>query len=347
MPTTLYKLAELPAELRQRWIEVLAANPSLPGPAFHPDLFCTIGAHFDSCYVAVLGEGDSLGFFPFLRDEHHKIALPVPMCDYQAIIGAPGRKWELDRVLADLDLVAWDFDYLIGIESLSFTSAFLESGSAPRINARKGSEAYFEEMRLKGVSLRSLMGKREKLQKKHGALRFEAEAEAPAVVDEILRWKADRFYEGRPMDPRVRITLEKLRGKGALSGVTSALYAGGELVAAHFGLKSDGVLYYWFPGFSPKFSHFTPGHILVYELVTHLEAMGCEILDFGPGGEAYKRYFCNDTLPISRGGIERFSRFTLARKCRRHLEGAVRSTKWLYAGMRPLVRKFRALKARQ
>jgi CelD/BcsL family acetyltransferase involved in cellulose biosynthesis len=285
---------------------------------------------------------------PFAKDDKNKLALPVPLCDYQAIVGPAGQRWDLDAILAELGLVAWDFEYLVGLESLDFGSAFLKSRAAPRIDLRKGAEGYFEEMKAGDVSLKNLKLKRDKIQKKHGPLRFVIEADSKLILDRILDWKAQRFNDGRPLDPRVRNTLDSLVGTGphGLKGLASGLYAGDERVAAHFGLVYGGVLHYWFPGFNPEFSRFTPGFLLVYDLITNLERMGASILDFGPGGEGYKQYFCNDELPIASGGIEIFSRFTLARKCRRQVETAVRSTRWLYEGMRPIVRGLRKLRSR-
>ena len=206
--------------------------------------------------------------------------------------------------------------------------------------------AFHEQMLARDVSLKNLMLKRDKLQKKHGEIRFVHEDPNPLLLDSILDWKAKRFNDGKPIDPCVRRVLMALKVGNEVTGITSALYAGDSLVAAHFGIRLGGILHYWFPGFNPEFGRFTPGHLLVYELLMHLEVMGCKILDFGPGGEAYKQYFCNDALPVTSGGIELFSRFTLARKCRRNLETAVRSTGWLYKGVRPIVRKLRNLKTR-
>ncbi len=344
--TTLYPLSELPADLKAKWAKLARANPGLPGPCFHPDLFCAVGREFRDAYVAVLSQGDKLGFLPFYKDASSKLAASIPMCDYQAVIGAPGTRWNLDEALRDLGLVAWDFEYLVGLSDLEFGSAFLKNGGAPRIDLRQGTDAYFKQMLSRDVSLRNLMLKRDKLQKKHGEIRFVQEEAGSALIDTILAWKAKRFNDGKPIDPRVKRVLETLKVGDEVAGITSGLYAGDALVAAHFGIRLDGILHYWFPGFNPEFGRFTPGHLLVYELLMNLEGMGCKILDFGPGGEAYKQYFCNDSLPVTSGGIELFSRFTLARRCRRNLESAVRSTGWLYKGVQPIVRKLRNLKTR-
>lgn len=345
MPTNVFSPIELPPELKRKWTDGLARNPGLPGPCFRPELFEAVAKHYEGVRIAVLEQDGETGFLPFLKDPHHKIAQAIPMCDYQAVIGPAGKRWNVEQTLADLDLVAWDFEYLVGVEALAFSSAYLKSGAASRADLHGGAAAYFDQRRAEDVSLRSLKAKRDKIQRKYGPLRFVPEDGDRRVLQKILEWKAARFNDGRPLDARMGAVLEELFGQDPVRGMLSTLYVGDSVVGAHYGLRYGDVLHYWFPAFNPEFSRFTPGHLLVYELVTHLEAMGAKVLDFGPGGEGYKQYFCNDRYPFVSGGIERFSPFTLARKCRRNLESAVRSTRWLHEGLRPIVRKLRGWKA--
>ncbi len=334
MATTVFSLAELPADLKQKWCDVLALNPGLGGPCFHPDLFSAVGQHYPSIFVAVLGTGDQLGFLPFSREGSRRLALPVPFCDYQAVIAAAGQRWNVDQVLSEINLQAWDFEHLVGAENLDFAHAFLKPGGSSRIDLRNGSDAYFAKVCSRNVSFRNLLNKRDQLEKKHGSVRFVLEDQSGVPLESIIRWKAERFNGGQPPDVRMRLVFDSLKESSKLSPVTSALYAGDTLVAAHFGLRFGGVLHYWMPGFNATFRRFTPGHLLVYQLLTHLDQLGCQILDFGPGGESYKQYFSNSTLPVSRGGIELISRFTLERKYRRNFLAAVRSTRWFYQGLR-------------
>jgi CelD/BcsL family acetyltransferase involved in cellulose biosynthesis len=143
-------------------------------------------------------------------------------------------------------------------------------------------------------------------------VRFVAESQETKILQSIVQWRGSRFNRGKPVSSLVTDVLGYLFGnkESALCPVLSVLYAGDHTVAAHFGLRYQGILHYWFPAFNPDFSKYSPGSILLYYLLSEYSALKYSILDFGPGGEQYKTNMSNSSLPITSGSFEAVSLVT-------------------------------------
>lgn len=344
MKTKILAVRDLPQDLVEAWVRAHAANPELRSPCFRPELFRAVANHFDDVYVGLLDDGTQRGFLPFLRASGRMpSALPVPLCDYQAVIApAPGR-WDVREFLAEGRLLTWEFEHLVGADHMTCAPAWMEARQSPRICLDQGLEGYWADLQARNVSLKNLLNKRRLAERDHGPLRLVSHVSDASVLTSLLKWKEERFNAGQPMPRGVRGVLEQLIDESSpdFTALLSGLYAGDALVAAHFGIRSQGVMHYWFPAFNPAFGKYTPGWLLVYELIRNAGALGYDVLDFGPGGEAYKWYFNNRTIPIAHGAFELRTFRTMARSARRDLLTAVRKSKWIYDGLAPIRRMIR------
>jgi CelD/BcsL family acetyltransferase involved in cellulose biosynthesis len=349
MRAEVIRLAELPDDLREKWCSAQAANPGLQGPCFRPELFTAVGQLRRETYVAVLEDGTALpAFLPFRKHRLWPLAKAVPLTEYQAIIGAASQRWDVPRVLHAFGLSGWDFDHLVGRESLEPEADPCRPGASPRICLLNGLEPYLASLKQGGKSLKHLAARQRELVRDLGPLRLDLESRDLSVLHKILEWKAQRFNRDRPLASWIPAVLERLyqESRPPHSGILSALYAGDHLVAAHFGLRCQGILHYWFPGFNPDFPRYSPGGVLLHQLVAQLDTLGCRIMDLGAGGERYKKYFANEALPYVAGSFEAPSAFGFVRKCKRRLIAEVRSTQWLYRGLRPFVQALRSIRTR-
>lgn len=83
----------------------------------------------------------------------------------------------------------------------------------------------------------------------------------------------------------------------------STLLFDGEFVASEFNLQSDRVLHGWLVGFDYKFSAYSPGHMLVQEMLQAMCPDGLKIYDMGPGEERHKRHYTNMQTAMDIGVI--------------------------------------------
>jgi CelD/BcsL family acetyltransferase involved in cellulose biosynthesis len=140
----------------------------------------------------------------------------------------------------------------------------------------------------------------------HGGVHFRIadESKIGPVFDAFLRQKSRRYMEtlGHPgFDVPGQIAYyltltKKLRGKGAQ---LAYLTVGEEVVATAWNLISGRRLYYMMAGYEDgKWRRYSPGWLLLEELVNWSCRNGIGVFDFGIGDEPYKLKWQETELPL-------------------------------------------------
>ena len=83
--------------------------------------------------------------------------------------------------------------------------------------------------------------------------------------------------------------VDELSGTGQL--VFTELSLDGAPAAFHFGFVSEGDLLWYKPSFNPQLARYSPGEVLLRELLLFAEKRGLSGIDFTRGNEAFKRRF--------------------------------------------------------
>jgi len=161
---------------------------------------------------------------------------------------------------------------------------------------------------------------------------------------DLLTWRAAR-YESRHSLELLDSVLSRLLAKQTpqLKGTLSVLYAGSEVAAAHFGLRSESTWHWWFPAYNPGFEKFSPGLLLILKMAEHAAQAGVRILDFGKGDQDYKRHLMNGAIPLAEGSVEASAWLSLARKVGRDSKSWLRGKPLLFQPARGLARAVRKL----
>jgi CelD/BcsL family acetyltransferase involved in cellulose biosynthesis len=345
MSATVIPAGELSPDLINRWLLTTEGNPFYCSPNLHPEVIRTIGRFNPRVFVGFEEGSDGASvFFPFERSTRlASFAGPVPMCDYQAFITPIGHPVVVSDLMRRWKLGTWTFENLIApAEIVSQTTARVSTVSR-RAVMREGFARYLAEMAGMGKSMRKQETNLRLLTRDHGEVRFVSDCRDDAMLLAIFDWKAQRFNAGKSITLWVQKVVEALYGTRTadFSGMLSALYAGDRLVAAHFGVRSDRTLYYWFPAFNPEFGRYTPGGLLIYFLLQYLAAMRCDVLDFGPGGEKYKEYFTNFAIPVHQGFVELPSILNFGRATWRYAHGVARGSKTARFFLQPVIKFMR------
>jgi CelD/BcsL family acetyltransferase involved in cellulose biosynthesis len=100
------------------------------------------------------------------------------------------------------------------------------------------------------------------------------------------------------------------------TGTLSVLRAGGRPVAAHFGLRSERVLSYWFPAYDPNLARYTAGLGLLLRMAEESAGLGIRQIDLGRGQQRYKDEFATGELRIAQGRVGVSRPVTAARRTR-------------------------------
>jgi len=298
--------ANLTPEHREQWLCFVAENAALDGPCFHPDFISGIARYVPECRVLLWRRGGTvIGYLPFKRCGRAR-GRTIPMCDYQAILGAPELARDFRDSLRIAGVRAWEFDNLIGTQVPLAQATSVRLTRSPRVEMREGFDAYVQGLKQAGKSGRNILNKLRLLERDHGSVTFQQGVGESALLRQMLDWKARRFTADGKFPAWVGETLHHFLAQrgGPVTGVLSVLKAGESVVAIHFGVRVGRLHYYWFPAYDEAFAKYTPGWLLVWFLLKHLPELGCDTLDFGPGGEAYKEYFANAHREFGTGLIE-------------------------------------------
>lgn len=193
-------------------------------------------------------------------------------------------------------------------------NAFGLQGSEKRIGLRTklgvSVEEYWELLRQKDKKLVYDTERREKkLIKEQGEICFEWKSKnrEADLVNLIDLKKAQYTRTGKidaPLYAAKQVALlEYLLKSESLSceGILSVMRCGGELVAAHFGLRCYEIFHIWFPVYNKKYAAYSPGRILLKHIINESIARGIQVLDRGEGDSQSKRDFSNEEHQYYRG----------------------------------------------
>lgn len=302
---------ELTAEDVRLWSELQDAAPDLASPYFSAEFTFAAAAVRDDVYVGLLRDGGRVvGFFPFQRDESGVgLAVGGKLSDYQGVVAHAGADWAAEELMRGCGLIRWEFKHLL-VSQRPLQKYHASRDVSPAVDLSMGYETYARELRRGGSRvLGKVESSRRRLEREVGELRYMAHTTEPEVFESLIRCKSAQYRRtGMPdifTQPWVVPLLRRIyetRSDG-FAGMLSALYAGGELVAAHMGMRSRTVWHYWFPCFRREFARYSPGLILLVEMLRSAESLGLRLLDFGRGDNPYKRRFMNTVIPIAQGVV--------------------------------------------
>ena len=300
----------------QVWNGLLKDYP-LNRQAFLSPCYCrAVASHFAGVRVLVFrNQRQPVGFLPIQNGQGllrlGGVHAPVggAMTDYFGLIAKPGFQIQIAQILRQSGINAIAFSHLAEAQA-----SFGLSGEQPRVGLRthigESGNAFWESLRITDKKLILDTERRErKLVAERGALSFELNSQnAQADLEELILLKQSQYdrtgKKRAPLfDERNINLLRTLRTSKdpACSGSLSTLRVNGELVAAHFGLQCYEALHFWFPVFSVNFRSYSPGRILLKNIIMTGAERGIRTIDRGEGDTPAKRDFSNAEHQYYRG----------------------------------------------
>jgi CelD/BcsL family acetyltransferase involved in cellulose biosynthesis len=311
MKITVLPANRLTAAHLEAWTRLQEADPVVDSPYFRPEFTRAVAAVRADVEVAVLEEdGAVAGFFPFQRGRWD-VGSPVGgrMSDFHGVIARAGLEWEAEALVRACGLRGWDFDHVPAAQAAFLPHSVATAGSG-YIDLTDGFGAYAEDRNQPGHhSLRNTLRKARKLAREVGPLRFEWHTADPAVWAALLEWKraqyqrtgaTDIFAFGWTTDLLQRVLAES--GEG-FAGLLAALYAGDRLAAVHLGLRAHGVMHGWFPAYNMDLAAYSPGLVLLVELLKVAADSGVRRFDFGKGEKDHKTCFMSGAIALAEGCV--------------------------------------------
>lgn len=340
----------LTAQELDAWHRLRDGNPQLDNPYFHPGFAAAVHSVGAEVQVAVGRDADGTvtSLLPCHRDGAVLRPVGWPGADFQGPILAPGTSFPVESLLSG-GVREYHFDHLL--EVCEDFAPWVESTRvSPFLDVTGGLDGYLGRASDSGKSNMGQARRRAaKVERTHGPLKFEADVVDEDALRQVIDLKRGQYAATGARDyfaepHRAQLLKRLLHTRGTeFAGILSTVYAGPDLIAAHFGLRSGSVLHWWFPVYDPEFSALAPGWILLRELVAAAPSLGITRIDLGRGEDEYKRRAKTGDMFVSQGLVTRSSARRTLRRVHGSIVSAAKSSP-LGPGLRSVVRKLRDAK---
>lgn len=278
------------------------------------------GPDAERAKVAVVREGGEAKAFLSARTGR-VTAMPVgaPMNDYQGLVAAGDFQVEPRRLVSALGVQRLDFTSLM-IEAPGFSNAVRGRAVSHVIDLRQGYDAYAADRQAAGTDiLKDCAKKRRKLEREQGEVVFTAESLSQHDFEKLIAWKRAQYAETGQTDilgvgwPLKLLKSLFEREDPALRGVLFTLHAGGKLAAAHYALCTPKIAHAWFIAHDDDLQRYSPGVVLITEVMRWAAARGMAEVDLGPGDYRFKISLANRQREVGHGFVGRLSPATALR----------------------------------
>jgi CelD/BcsL family acetyltransferase involved in cellulose biosynthesis len=305
------------------WHALRAGNPALDSPYFHPGFAAAVHASGRPVSVVVVrgGAGAVSALLPGHREGRRLRPVGWPGADLQGPVLAPDTKLYPADLLVD-GVREFEFDHLLP-QGPGFDPWIIANQPSPYLDTTGGLDGYLARASRTGKDNMGQARRRAaKAERTYGSVRFAADVVDNAMLARVIELKRAQYAATGSRDyfrqpDRIGLMHRLLHTRDpAFAGILSTLHVGDHLVAAHFGIRSDHVLHWWFPVYDPGYAQLSPGWILLRELVAATPGLGVSRIDLGRGDDEYKRRAKTGEILVSQGILTRSSTRRMLRRAR-------------------------------
>lgn len=293
---------------RASWRAAQRQDLSLASPFLSPEFALAVDRTRDDSRVAVVeGVLDTPAFLAFSVDQGVGGPIGATICDAQALVAHELTAWDVPALVRAAGMESWRFDHLVATQP-AFVPFHHARHASPVADLSAGYDAYLDAVRTGSKDvLAQAARRRRKLGREVGDVVFEWHDPDASVIDTLFEWKSaqyratgvwDRFDQPWIVD--VVRALAATTSEG-LTGTVATLRAGDELVAVHLGLLGPDRLAWWFPTYDPQYAAYSPGLVLLLDLVAESAARGLDLVDLGRGEHHYKLRVATGSYDVAEG----------------------------------------------
>ncbi|CAM3452453.1 GNAT family N-acetyltransferase [Kibdelosporangium persicum] len=316
------------------WRAIRDGDSRWDSPYFTPEYIAAV--HAGQPVDVLLGDG-----FVWPLHKTGSSARPAgsPGADFQGPLLEPGVRFSPRRILTDVGIRCLSFDHLLdGYRDLD--PYVEERRTSPVMDVSGGLDGYTKRVTKSGRDKMSEARRlTSKVSRELGPVEFTVEA--TEGLGRVIAMKREQYASTGAKDHFADQANQDLlyRLHAGNLGVLSTVYAGPHLLAAHFGIRSGEVLHWWFPVYDRKFGTYSPGWILLREMVMAAPRLGINRIDLGRGEDEYKRRAMTGSSTVCIGAVASGPRTTVRRISRAAVTAAKASP--LAPQLKAIARRFR------
>ena len=310
MKYVLYRPEEMSEEQWQIYAALRDARAIYDDPVFDPDFARLVGEVREDTRIGFASDREGVfAVWPMhIRPGNWARPIGSPFSDWNAPILSQDTELLPQEILAGFDISGMstqgympaDITHKSELDRVGANLSDLSEGwEAFYANQEKRWPKHFKKMRriYRNVA------------RDFTEMRFVWDDPSDASFQRLLDLKQDQFartgYHDVLKAPWTRALFDRLRSfQGPrLRSRVSSLCFDDQLATAEFNLQSDTVLHGWITAFDQDFGAYSPGNMLVQEMLERMGDDGIKLYDAGPGLDHYKRHYANLQVPIESGVI--------------------------------------------
>ena len=303
---------DLSPDLVETWRSIQHADPAFSSPYFCPEFTLAVAAVRRDVRVALIEDGHRVvGFFPYQR-RWNGVGRPVGLAlsDYHGVIVQREVEWTVADLLVGCHLARWQFDHVPAAQT-QFRVATSAEAASPIVEFGAGFDAYLDTLDRAGrKQVRECERKRTRLGEDAGPLLYVADTKDVSALRHLMSWKSAKCRATGVVDffsiRWCRELLERLlHVQSPHFGVQLAtLQAGHRTLAGHLALRSASVWHSWFPAYDETMAPYSPGAILLLDVLRSAADSGAHHFDFGKDISTYKRRYMTGSIALLVGRAE-------------------------------------------
>lgn len=298
----LQKFEELTAQQIAGWRRLLSIDPAFDSPLLTPEFVETVSKFRDDTFIAIVEAGASVQAVLAVHLRPGGLARPLgaPFSDYSGPIIDPSCDISLDTILRLTGIAAYQSAACIvpgDIGTVSNASELEGDDVSHVIRTEPGSNADLLETQRARHSKRFKNFRRlsHQFEREVGPIRFEWGKPDTQTYEHLLDLKGRQFRQSGLVDLTTASQARKFLDAISKSehAFLVGVWTGDRLVSAHFGIRIGNHFHPWIAAYQPEWSAYSPGNLLLMNVLQHWNAIGLECYDLAAGHDHYKKYFSN------------------------------------------------------
>jgi CelD/BcsL family acetyltransferase involved in cellulose biosynthesis len=310
------------------WRRLAATCHELRSPFFSFEFACAVAEAGADAFVSLLYDGRELaGFFPFQFATWFRRSMAAgqriggELNDFCGVLidQACHGSLEIRRLLRCAGLESFEVSHMEEAQPQLGLRFGVHSQGA-RIKLAGDPTRYWQSVKSDHPSDYETLRRRErKIEREFRSVEFVFASRKPEELLELVVAEKRRQYQrtnaedglAAPWKLRCLERIARYR-EGRCLPVLSSLHIGGNWAALHFGVRADNVLHYWLPVYNPDYSRFSPGLVLLANMIREATNHGVDEIDLGEGLSRYKLFLGTEFYPTYRDFWQRRSPRALA-----------------------------------
>jgi len=343
---------ELSTADQQAWSALQDSRPELASPFLSPHWARAVerAGGPDDVHVCLIQDGGGLqGVFAARCGVLTALPVGAPLNDRQAVVSAAPLDLPPGALLQALRVHRYDFSHMSAADPV-FGGQVEGVQDSYLVDVSGGWAAFEQNRREAGTDiLKDTAKKARKVERELGPVTFTALSRSRTDFERVKAWKQAHAFRTRQTDvlasPWVGRLLDELFDSRdpEFGGALFTLHNGDRLAAGQFNLRGRAELHSWFIAHDPEFERFSPGLILMQEMLRWMaNESPIKRLELGPVAYRFKDRIANAPHAIAYGYAGLDSPVTLIRAAQYGLRKAAetlplgRASHWPGKAMRRL-----------